>query len=116
MNGLDLQQVLAAAGCNLPIVFMTAYGDIPLSVRAMKAGAVDFLSKSFSDLDLLDAIHSALERDRRRHQSELELAEIQRRLAALTPREREVLALVVICRIPGPAPNTPCIWAQGVMC
>ncbi|HEY2107408.1 MAG TPA: response regulator transcription factor [Candidatus Binataceae bacterium] len=95
LSGLDLQRELAAHGIKLPIIFITGYGDIPMSVRAMKAGALEFLTKPFHDQDLLDAIQQALERDRavRRHWTEM--AELRERVAALTSREREVMSLVV---------------------
>jgi FixJ family two-component response regulator len=95
LSGLDLQRELAAHGIKLPIIFITGYGDIPMSVRAMKAGAAEFLTKPFRDQDLLDAIHQAVERDRatRRHSSEI--AGLRDRFAALTSREREVMSLVV---------------------
>jgi FixJ family two-component response regulator len=95
MNGLDVQRELADAGVPIPIIFITGYGDIPMTVRAMKSGAVEFLTKPFSDQDLLDAIYQALDRDLaiRQHQSELSI--LQNRYAALTPREREVMGLVV---------------------
>jgi FixJ family two-component response regulator len=95
LSGLDLQRELAAHGIKLPIIFITGYGDIPMSVRAMKAGATEFLTKPFRDQDLLDAIQQALERDRvaRRHSSEI--AELRKRFDALTSREREVMSLVV---------------------
>jgi FixJ family two-component response regulator len=95
VSGLDLQEQLTAAGLNMPIVFITGHGDIPMSVRAMKAGAVDFLPKPFNDQDLLDAIHLALEKDKKTRREQAEVAEIQRRVDTLTPREREVFALVV---------------------
>lgn len=95
LSGLDLQEALAAAGISIPIIFITGYGDIPMSVQAMKAGAVDFLPKPFKDQDLLDAIHQAIDRDIQRRQEQAQIAEIQDRVDSLTPREREVLALVV---------------------
>jgi FixJ family two-component response regulator len=95
VSGLDLQEQLTAAGLNMPIVFITGHGDIPMSVRAMKAGAVDFLPKPFNDQDLLGAIHLALEKDKKTRREQAEVAEIQRRVDTLTPREREVFALVV---------------------
>jgi RNA polymerase sigma factor (sigma-70 family) len=94
-SGLDLQRELADANISIPIVFITGHGDIPMSMRAMKAGAVEFLPKPFRDQDLLDAIQVGLERDRARRQSEAENAMLQERLESLTPREREVLPLVV---------------------
>src|SRR5260221_929845 len=94
-SGLDFQRQLAEANIHIPIIFITAHGDIPMTVRAMKAGAVEFLTKPFRDQDLLDAIHVALERDRTRRQQEAEIAILQQRLESLTPREREVFPLVV---------------------
>src|SRR6187399_856507 len=94
-SGLDLQAELDNAGINIPIVFITGHGDIPMSVRAMKAGAVEFLPKPFRDQDLLDAIQVSLNQDRNRRQRDAEIAELQKRLQALTPREREVFPLVV---------------------
>lgn len=95
LTGLELQRVLAASGCERPIVFITARGDIPASVQAMKAGAVDFLTKPFDDEELLSAIRTALEKDRRARQLRAELQFVERRLARLTPREREVLTHIV---------------------
>jgi FixJ family two-component response regulator len=95
ISGLDFQRQLADANIHIPIIFITAHGDIPMTVRAMKAGAVEFLTKPFRDQDLLDAIHVALERDRSRRQQEAEIAILRKRLESLTPREREVLPLVV---------------------
>jgi FixJ family two-component response regulator len=94
-SGLDLQRELAEANIHLPIIFITGHGDIPMSVRAMKAGAIEFLTKPFRDQDLLDAIQVALELDRARRQRQAEIATLQERLRLLTPREREVLPLVV---------------------
>jgi RNA polymerase sigma factor (sigma-70 family) len=94
-SGLDLQRELADANIHIPIVFITGHGDIPMSVRAMKAGAVEFLTKPFRDQDLLDAIHVGIERDRARRQREAEITMLRERLESLTPREREVLPLVV---------------------
>jgi RNA polymerase sigma factor (sigma-70 family) len=94
LSGLDLQRELAARNIRIPIVFVTAHGDIPMSVRAMKAGAVEFLTKPFHDQDLLDAIRIALERDRARRQQEKEVTALQQRFASLTPREREVISMV----------------------
>lgn len=95
INGLDFQRQLADAGVQIPIIFITGHGDIPMTVRAMKSGAVEFLTKPFRDQDLLDAINQALDRDRltRRHDSEL--AQLRKRYESLTPREREVMCLVV---------------------
>ena len=95
ISGLDFQRELAAANIHLPIIFITAHGDIPMTVRAMKAGAVEFLTKPFRDQDLLDAIHAALEQDRAKRQQEEEMATLRQRWESLTPREREVLPLVV---------------------
>ena len=95
ISGLDFQRKLAEAGNSIPIIFITGHGDIPMSVRAMKGGAVEFLTKPFRDQDLLDAIHVALERDRARRQREDEIATLKDRFEWLTPREREVLPLVV---------------------
>jgi len=94
-SGLEFQLELLKADIRLPIIFVTAHGDIPMSVRAMKAGAVEFLTKPFRDQDLLDAIHVALERDRARRQREAELAVLRERFESLTAREREVLPRVV---------------------
>lgn len=95
LSGLDFQRQLAEINIHIPIIFITAHADIPMTVRAMKGGAVEFLTKPFRDQDLLDAIHVALERDRVRRQQEAELASLQKRLESLTPREREVLPWVV---------------------
>ena len=95
LSGLDLQHELTAHGINLPIIFITGHGDIPMSVRAMKAGALEFLTKPFRDQDLLDAIQQALERDRSARQQRSESAELRERLDSLTSREREVMGLVV---------------------
>jgi FixJ family two-component response regulator len=94
VSGLDLQRELTEAGEQIPIIFITGHGDIPMSVRAMKAGAVEFLSKPFRDQDLLDAIRQALERDRAAGQQRAELTEIKKRYETLSSREREVLTLV----------------------
>ena len=95
LSGLDLQRELAEVQIHTPIIFITGYGDIPMTVHAMKAGAVEFLTKPFRDQDLLDAIQQALERDRVAREQRAELAELHRRFAALTPRERDVFGLVV---------------------
>jgi FixJ family two-component response regulator len=95
ISGLDFQRELADANIHIPIIFITAHGDIPMTVRAMKAGAVEFLTKPFRDQDLLDAIHLALERDRAHRQRKAEIAVLRDRLESLTPREREVLPWVV---------------------
>jgi FixJ family two-component response regulator len=98
-SGLDLQSEMIREHAALPIIFMTGHGDIPMTVRAMKSGAVEFLSKPFRDQELLDAIHSALERDRTRRADEAAVADVRRRFGALTQREREVMALVVTGRL-----------------
>jgi FixJ family two-component response regulator len=95
VNGLDFQRRLADAGIQIPIIFITGYGDIPMTVKAMKSGAVEFLTKPFQDHDLLDAIHQALGRDRVTRQQQTNLAELRERYKALTPRECEVMGLVV---------------------
>jgi FixJ family two-component response regulator len=95
MSGLDFQRKLSEMELSIPIVFITAHGDIPMTVKAMKSGAVQFLTKPFRDQDLLDAVHEALERDRARRQQRREIAVFQQRYARLTAREREVMDLVV---------------------
>lgn len=95
MSGLELQRELTAASKTIPIIFITGHGDIPMSVRAMKAGAVEFLAKPFRDKDLLEAIRQAIERDEKAIQERTRLAELRARHALLTPREREVMELVV---------------------
>ncbi len=95
VNGLDFQRQLADAGVQIPIIFITGHGDIPMTVKAMKSGAVEFLTKPFHDQDLLDAIHQALERDRATRQKQSNLAELQKRFEALSERQREVMGLVV---------------------
>jgi FixJ family two-component response regulator len=95
LSGLDLQRELAAAAIHLPIIFITGHGDIPMTVQAMKAGAVEFLTKPIRDQDLLDAISLAIERDRQRRAQQAEMAELCRRYEQLTPREREVMGFVV---------------------
>jgi FixJ family two-component response regulator len=95
VNGLDFQRELADTGVRIPIIFITGHGDIPMTVKAMKSGAIEFLTKPFRDQDLLDAIHQALDRDRVTRQQESELAGMRNRYAALTAREREVMSLVV---------------------
>jgi FixJ family two-component response regulator len=94
LSGLEFQAQLAQSNVRIPIVIMTGHGDIPMSVRAMKAGAVDFLTKPFRDQDMLDAVTQALERDRKRRESEKAATELRGLFAALTPREREVMTLV----------------------
>ena len=95
VNGLDFQRELADAGVRIPIIFITGHGDIPMTVKAMKSGAVEFLTKPFRDQDLLDAIYQALDRDRLTRQQQSELAELRTRYGSLTAREREVMGLVV---------------------
>ena len=95
LSGLDLQHELAATDAELPIIFLTGHGDIPMSVRAMKAGAVEFLTKPFREQELLDAIRSAIERDRTMRAERQDRTELRRRYASLTPRERDVLAGIV---------------------
>jgi RNA polymerase sigma factor (sigma-70 family) len=95
MNGLELQQKLVTRGCELPVIFLTAHGDIPMSVRAIKQGAVDFLTKPVHDSDLIEAIHDAIEKNRIARQARVISNELQQRLATLTQREREVLVRVV---------------------
>ena len=98
-SGLDMQREISSANTSLPIIFITGYGDIPMSVRAMKAGAVEFLTKPFRDQDLLDAVGVALEKDRVRRANELRLAELRSRFDMLTARERQVLLLVIAGRL-----------------
>jgi FixJ family two-component response regulator len=93
-SGLDFQAELAKANIHIPIIFMTGHGDIPMTVQAMKAGAVDFLSKPFRDQDMLDAVATAIERDRKRREGEQVTHDLRARFGSLTPREREILALV----------------------
>jgi FixJ family two-component response regulator len=95
VSGLDFQRDLAARNVTLPIIFITGHGDIPMSVEAMKAGAMEFLTKPFRGQVLLDAIHKAIERDRTARREESRTAELRQRLATLTPREREVMQLVI---------------------
>jgi FixJ family two-component response regulator len=94
LSGLDLQRELAAHAVKLPIIFITGHGDIPMSVRAMKAGAVEFLTKPFRDQDLLDAIQQALSRDRDSRQQQSQIVELRTRFEELTAREKEVMGLV----------------------
>lgn len=98
-SGLDMQRDLTQANTQLPIIFITGYGDIPMSVRAMKAGAVEFLTKPFRDQDLLDAVGTALEKDRTRRAGESRLAELRGRYNTLTARERQVMSLVAAGRL-----------------
>ena len=95
VSGLDFQRQLADAGIQIPIIFITGHGDIPMTVKAMKSGALEFLTKPFQDQDLLDAIRQALDRDRVARQKQSNLAELRKRYEALTAREREVMGLVV---------------------
>src|SRR3981081_4097678 len=95
LNGLDLQRKLAETGVQIPIIFITGHGDIPMTVKAMKSGAEEFLTKPFRDQDLLAAIHQALDRDRLTRQKQRSLADLRKRYDALTAREREVMSLVV---------------------
>jgi FixJ family two-component response regulator len=95
LSGLDLQRQLAEENIRIPIIFITAHGDIQMSVRAMKAGAVEFLSKPFRDQDLLDAVRQAIDRDRAARTRRAEMAELHDRYQSLSPREREVMGLVV---------------------
>jgi FixJ family two-component response regulator len=95
VNGLEFQGVLARAGIHIPIVFMTGHGDIPMSVKAMKAGAIDFLPKPFHDQDMLDAVMRALDQDRKRRDEEKAVSQLRHLFESLTRREREVLPLVI---------------------
>src|SRR2546427_3560145 len=94
INGLDFQRQLGDAGIQIPIIFITGHGDIPMTVKAMKSGAIEFLTKPFQDQDLLDAIRQALDRDRVTRQQQSNLAELRKRYGTLTAREREVMGLV----------------------
>lgn len=98
-SGLHFQQELARAGLRIPVVFITGHGDIPMSVRAIKAGAVEFLTKPFRDQELLDAINAGIERDRAQRRDAAVLEDLRRRFAELTPREREIMALVILGRL-----------------
>jgi FixJ family two-component response regulator len=98
MSGMTFQRELAKYGLALPVIFVTGHGDIPMSVRAMKAGAVEFLTKPFHDQDLLDAIHAAIERDQKRRREAVRVAELRVRFATLSDRERQIMTLVVIGR------------------
>ena len=95
LSGLDFQRQLAARNCRIPIIFITGHGDIPMSVRAMKAGAVEFLTKPFRDQDLLDAVRIALAKDRERCERKKEVSDLKERFNSLTPREQEVISMVV---------------------
>src|SRR5262245_4055777 len=98
-SGLDFQRELAAANRELPIIFITGHGDIPMSVQAMKGGAIEFLTKPFRDQDLIDAIQLGLERDRDRRENENALADLRKRFASLSPREREIVIQVARGRL-----------------
>ena len=95
LSGLDFQRELAARNCHMPIIFITGHGDIPMSVRAMKAGAIEFLTKPFRDQDLLDAVRIALEKDCERRERKKEVSDLKERYKSLTPREQEVISMVV---------------------
>jgi len=95
LSGLDFQRELAARNCHMPIIFITGHGDIPMSVRAMKAGAIEFLTKPFRDQDLLDAVRIALEKDRERRERKKEVSDLKERFNSLTPREQKVISMVV---------------------
>jgi RNA polymerase sigma factor (sigma-70 family) len=95
LSGIDVQRTLAARNIQIPIIFLTGHGDIPMSVRAIKAGAVEFLTKPFRDQDLLDAVGVALEQDRARREKEVEVTDLQRRFDSLTAREQQVIAMLV---------------------
>jgi FixJ family two-component response regulator len=94
-SGLDIQSELVKRNCHIPIIFMTGHGDIPMTVRAMKAGAIDFLPKPFRDQDMLDAVSKAIQNDRKRRDHETAVAGLRAQYELLTPREREIMALVV---------------------
>jgi len=98
LSGLDFQSELVKSSIHLPIIFITGYGDIPMSVRAIKAGAIEFLTKPFRDKDLLEAIHLGIARDRNRRQNSMAVVKLQECFASLTPREREIMAQVVTGR------------------
>jgi len=98
-SGLAFQQDLSRAGINVPIVFITGHGDIPMSVRAIKAGAIDFLTKPFRHQELLDAINAGIERDRAQRKESTHVAELRRRFDELTPREREIMPLLILGRL-----------------
>ena len=95
LSGIDIQRELAARNIHIPTIFLTGHGDIPMSVRAMKAGAVEFLTKPFRDQDLLDAVRVALEQDRARREKDKEVTDLQRRFDSLTAREQQVIAMLV---------------------
>src|SRR5260370_5815320 len=100
MSGLEVQHKLIEAGVQIPVIFITGHGDIPMTVKAMKAGAVEFLTKPFRDQDLIDAIQQALKRDSQTRQHQNESAELKERYASLTPREREVMLLIASGMLP----------------
>ena len=95
LSGIDIQRELAARNIRIPTIFLTGHGDIPMSVRAMKAGAVEFLTKPVRDQDLLDAVRVALEQDRARREKQVEVTDLQRRFDSLTAREQQVIAMLV---------------------
>jgi FixJ family two-component response regulator len=99
ISGIDFQRELSKANIRIPIIFITAHGDVPMSVKAMKAGAIEFLIKPFHDQDLIDAVQMTLEKDRVRRLCEAEVAKLQQRLRTLTPRENEVLPLLISGRL-----------------
>jgi FixJ family two-component response regulator len=99
VSGLDFQRDLTDAGIYIPIIFITGHGDIPMTVKAMKSGAIEFLTKPFRDQDLLDAIHQALDRDRVARQQQSEITGLRKRYESLTTREREVMGLVVLGKL-----------------
>jgi FixJ family two-component response regulator len=94
LSGFDLQAELTRLGIKIPIIFITGHGDVPMSVQAMKAGAVDFLTKPFREQEILDAVSAALERDRKRRSEERSQLDVQARYGSLSPRERQIMALV----------------------
>jgi FixJ family two-component response regulator len=98
-SGLNFQHELAQSGVNIPVIFITGHGDIPMSVRAIKAGAVEFLTKPFHDQQLLDAVNAGIERNRAQRQEAAVMDDLRQRFAALTPREREIMALVILGRM-----------------
>ena len=95
LSGLDLQRRMADSGTGIPIIFVTGYGDIPMTVEAMKAGAVEFLTKPYREQALIDAVHHALEQDRRQRESRADVEDLRHRYGSLTDRERSVMALIV---------------------
>src|SRR3546814_622592 len=99
MNGLDFQALLTQTGVRLPVVIMTGYGDIPMSVRAMKSGAVDFLPKPFNDQDMLDAVLAAIERDRQQRAVDHEISKVRERFETLSAREQQVMQLVAVGKL-----------------